>query len=200
MPSKKIKLGITGGIGSGKSYVCEIFRSMGMPVYDSDSMAKKLMNSSDKIRTAITNTWGDKIYNNGSLDKQKLADIIFNDKNALKTINSIVHPVVTDDFEEWAKQQNSNIVINESAIIFEAGLEKYFDAIISITAPKEIRIARVLKRDNTNREQVISRINNQWHDDKIKERSDFIICNDSSAPLLPQIISIIEKIKTPNKR
>ncbi len=190
-----IKVGITGGIGSGKSVICKTFNLLGIPVYYSDQRAKQLLNTSKEIRKSLTELFGNDLYSDNSIDKVKLANIIFNDKANLEKVNSIVHPVVMKDFYSWCNKQKGNIVINESAIIFEAGLKMHFNYIITITAPEEIRIRRVIKRDKTKKEDVISRIKNQYPDIKKIKESDFVITNTDSTPILPQIKNILKKLQ-----
>lgn len=190
-----IKIGITGGIGSGKSVICKIFNSLGIPVYYSDLRAKELLNSSQEIKTALTDIFGNDLYTKDGIDKTKLANIIFNDKSSLEKVNKIVHPIVMNDYFLWCEKQHSEISINESAIIFEANLKDNFDYIITVTAPKEKRIERVIKRDNTRREEVISRINHQYPDELKAKESDSVIINDGITPLLTQIKAILNTLK-----
>lgn len=192
-----IKIGITGGIGSGKSVICKTFNILGIPVYYSDKRAKELLNTSKEIKEALTRLFGTNLYTEEGIDKVKLANIIFNDKYHLEKVNSIVHPIVMKDFYDWSEKQETDIVINESAIIFEANLNKHFDYIITIVAPEEVRINRVIKRDNVKKEDVVVRINHQYSDEKKIKESDFVITNNNTDPILPQIKRILEKIQTP---
>lgn len=189
-----IKIGITGGIGSGKSVICKTFSILGIPVYYSDLKAKELLNTSKEIRNALTNLFGKNLYTEKGIDKLKLANIIFNDKSSLEKVNSIVHPIVMKDFYNWSEKQKTNVVINESAIIFEANLKEHFDYIITITAPEEMRIDRVMKRDKIKREDVIARINHQYSDKKKINESDFVITNNNTDPILPQLEKILSVI------
>lgn len=189
-----IKLGVTGGIGSGKSVICKTFGIIGIPVYYSDLRAKELLNSSQEIKTTLTDIFGDDLYTDNGLDKVKLAQIIFNDKQSLEKVNSIVHPAVMNDFYQWAEMQESDIVINESAIIFEAKLQNHFDYIATVTAPEDTRIERVMKRDNAKREDIVARMNHQYPDKKKVDESDFVIINDGEKAILPQIHTILERI------
>lgn len=189
-----IKIGITGGIGSGKSVICKTFSILGIPVYYSDTRAKELLNTSEEIKQALTNLFGTNLYTEKGIDKAKLANIIFSDKSSLEKVNSIVHPIVMKDFYNWSENQETDIVINESAIIFEANLKEHFDYIITIAAPEEMRINRVIKRDNTKREDVIARINHQYPDNKKIKESDFVITNNNIDPILPQIRKILREI------
>jgi len=144
-----ICVAITGGIGSGKSVVCKIFEKLSIPVFNADFEAKKLMNSSTEIRNKLIDLFGSDIYqSNGDIHRKKMADLIFNNNFALQKVNEIVHPEVRKRFGEWAKEQNSPYVIQEAAIIFESGQFHSFDKIITVTAPSELKIERVMKRDH----------------------------------------------------
>jgi dephospho-CoA kinase len=186
-----LKVAVTGGIGSGKSMVCSLFEKLCIPVFYADDVAKTLLDSDIEIREMLIKNFGTGIFDtNFKLNRTKFASIIFNNKKALSTTNEIVHPVVRKEFNSWAEHQNSPYVIQEAALIFESGQSEYFDKIITVSAPVEIRIERVMKRDNIAREKVLERIKNQL-DEEIKcKQSDFIIVNDSKQMLLPQIINI----------
>jgi len=190
--SRMLKVAITGGIGSGKSLVCSIFEKLNVPIFYADPEAKELMNTDIGIREKMLNSFGFDIFDdNFQLNRSKLAAIIFNNKDALSTINSIVHPVVRKEFNSWAGQQHSPYVILESAIILESELVNDFDKIITVSAPLEVRIERVMKRDHVDREAVIERIKNQMDEDLRCEKSDYIIVNDGKEIMvLPQIINI----------
>ncbi len=189
-----IKLGITGGIGSGKSIVCKAFNIIGIPVYYADLRAKELLNSSLEIKLSLTSLFGESLYTENGIDKTKLANIIFNNKDCLRKVNTIVHPAVIKDFKEWTKRQTSNIIVKESAIIFEANLKDQFDYVITVMAARNTRIERVLKRDNAKKEDIIARMNNQFSDEKKIKESNFIIINDGNNAILPQILNIISLI------
>lgn len=190
-----IKVAITGGIGSGKSTICKIIETLGYPVYYSDIRAKELINSSSTIINALKNLFGEDIYLNKQINKAKLASIIFASKEDLKKVNSIVHPEVEKDFNKWTSLQRKNIVFKESAIIFESKQEKLFDYIICIIADTEIRIERVLNRENINSEAVLQRIDNQLAQDYIAGLSDFVIDNSEKISILSQINSILSSLK-----
>lgn len=191
-----IKVGITGGIGTGKSMVCNIFSKLGIPVYVADTEAKILMNTNSAIKQQLLALFGKDIYNeNDVLDRKKLSEIIFNDKIALAKVNAIVHPIVRKHFNKWADLQQSAYVIQEAAILFESGQNAYFDKIILVTAPYEIKIERVMKRDNISREKVIERMNNQLTDEEKIPKSDFIINNDNKSMVLPQVLEIHKKLQ-----
>ncbi len=190
-----LKIGLTGGIGSGKTTVAKIFELLGINVYYADIRAKKLLNSFE-LRPKITKIFGD-IYKNGLLDKKKLAEIVFNDKNKLQQLNKIVHPAVERDFELWCKNKIANhYIIKEAAILFESGSHKYLDKIIMVFAPEDVRINRVCKRDNTTREKVIARIKNQWSDEEKIKLSDFVIKNYGNNLVIPQVLAIDKALRS----
>ena len=189
-----IKVGLTGGIGSGKTFVAKIFKTLEIPVYDSDTEAKKLYFRND-VRKKMTENFGNEVYlDNGQINKVYLSKIIFNDKNALKTVNSIIHPLVKEHFDNWVKQQDAPYIIKEAAILFESAAYKDMCKIISIIAPFELRIERVIKRDKTDKESIIKKINNQLPNEELIKRSDYYIINDEKKALLPQIIRIHQKL------
>jgi len=186
-----IKIAVTGGIGSGKSFVCEIFEKIGVPVFYADKSAKEIMDTDPEVRNELISYFGPEIFDaNKNLNRSKLAKIIFNNKTELFKVNKIVHPLVRKEFEEWANKQNAPYVIEEAAIVFESGLAHLFDKIICVTAPLEIRIERVMKRDRLTHNKVLERMKNQESDEKKIEKSDFIILNDNKEMILPQIINI----------
>ncbi len=184
------KVGLTGGIGSGKTTVAKVFEILKVPVYYADKEAKRLMQEDEELRTAIQKAFGENVYKNGVLDRKQLAGIVFNDSNALEKLNALVHPVVRRDFSTWAEAQNSPYVIEESAILFETGLYKDFDEIISVICPKEERVERLLKRDKATKEQIEARMSAQIGDRERLEKSDYILQNGKDDLLLPQIIEI----------
>ena len=182
------KIGITGGIGSGKSVVAELLQVMNIPVYNADDASKKILKNNAFIRKELQHLLGNDIFfPNGELNRAKMASQIFNDPELLSQTNTIIHPAVFDDFERWCRQQSSNIVACESAIIFECGLNRRLDQVIMVSAPEEIRIARVAARDCTDKEQIISRMKNQMPDNEKAQLADFIILNDNRQAIIPQI-------------
>jgi len=187
-------IGLTGGIGSGKTTVSRVFATLNIPIYNSDIEAKKLINSSSKIKEKLIFEFGEEVYLQNSLNKKFLANIIFNNKQKLEFVNSVVHPVVINHFHKWVSLQISSYVIKENAILFESGMHKNVDLIITVTAPEETRIKRVQKRDNTTYEEVKSRIKNQISDKEKIEKSDFKIYNDDDQLVLPQILKIHNSI------
>ncbi len=187
-----LKIGITGGIGSGKSLVCKVFEKLNVAVYHSDEEAKKLLSNDPEIISKIKRQFGEVIYqDNNALDKNMLAKLIFNDKEALNSINKIVHPAVKKDFNLWlGRNKSAKYIIKEAAIMFESNSYLEMDKIICISCPINIRINRVVKRDRYTREEVMSRIKNQMEENEIINRSDYIINNDGNTLLLPQIIKL----------
>lgn len=170
-------VGLTGGIGSGKSKAAAYFSELGIPCYIADDRAKELMTSSMTIQQAIINEFGAESYINGNLNRPFLASIVFKDIVLLATLNAIVHPAVASDFRSWLLEQNSIYVIKEAAILFENGGAKLCDQVILVTAPKEIRVQRVIDRDKCTKEDVLERMSKQWSDAKKKPLADYIIEN-----------------------
>lgn len=170
-------IGLTGGIGSGKTTVANMFSKFGVPVYIADTEAKKLTNSSKEIRRELTQLLGEEAYREGVLNRKYVADKIFNDEALLEAVNGIIHPKVAVHFKNWVAKQISSYVIKEAAILFENGSYKNFDKIILVTAPKELRIARVMARDKSSVAEIEQRMNNQWSDEKKEKLADFVIEN-----------------------
>lgn len=188
-------IGLTGGIGSGKTTVAKFFSDSNIPVYIADDEARKLMQSSEIIEE-IKRTFGDAIFDDALLNREKLSQIVFNDPEKLKLLNAIVHPVVKKHFDDWVLHHKNNpFVIYEAAILFESGSYKNCDVIITITAPIETRIQRVILRDNTTREQVLKRIHAQWNDDRRIAKSDFVIENLDAERTKIQIYNILKILK-----
>ncbi len=189
------KIGITGGIGSGKSVISRILKTIGYPVYDSDSWAKHLMNNHPNIRQALINKFGIETYTPEGLNRTYLAQQIFNDKANLAFVNSIVHPTVCNHFLQWAENQHTEFVFIESAILFSSGLDTILDKVIYVNAPQELRIQRAILRDNASAEAIAARINSQSHDNEYAHtHSDFIINNDNQTLIIPQLLSTLQNI------
>lgn len=190
-------IGLTGGIGSGKTTIAKYFKSFGIPVYIADDEARKIMQSPEIIN-AIKNTFGKDIFENGILNREKLAKIVFNDPEKLKKLNSIVHPAVKKHFELWLIENKTfPYIIYEAAILFESGRYKDCDIIVTVTAPIEARLQRVLERDKTTRELVLKKMEAQWSDEKRIAKSDFVIENialDAAKREVDEILKIL-KIK-----
>jgi dephospho-CoA kinase len=186
-----LKIGITGGIGTVKSFVSKIITSMGYPVFDSDKAAKKILMQSNKIHQKLRTHFGDEIFLGNLPDTKKIAALVFNSKEKLDLLNQIIHPEVKKTFEHWVLKQNSRIVFKEAAILIESGSYKDCDKIILVIAPDDLRINRVMKRDSISEEQVRQRILNQMKSEDLKPFTNFIIENDECKPLLPQINGVL---------
>ena len=171
------KIGITGGIGSGKSTVCALFREQGVAVYDSDAEAKRLMAESADLRRRLIEAFGEECYNAEGLDRKYLASKVFGCEEALQRLNSIVHPAVREDFRAWAERQRGSYVVLESAILFEAGFENEVDATLAVMAPLEERVRRTMERDGVERDQVMERIKHQMSDDDLHARANRTLVN-----------------------
>ncbi|MDO6490822.1 MULTISPECIES: dephospho-CoA kinase [unclassified Cellulophaga] len=190
-------VGLTGGIGSGKSTAAKMFADLGVPVYNSDLEAKQLMHTSVSVKEQIARLLGKDAYVNNVLNREYIAEKVFADASLLEQLNNIVHPVVREHFLEWTKKQDAPYVIQESAIIFENKNQDFYDYIILVTAPLEVRINRILKRDNTTREKILSRMNNQWTDEKKEKMSDFKLINEDIVNLelkINEIHSILRSL------
>jgi len=192
-----IKVGITGGIGSGKSTACKIFRTLGIPVFEADNVARQIMNSDDEIRIHLNKLFGAAVYlPDHTLNRKLLASIVFNNPSLLAQLNEIVHPVVKNAFDEWCETQESPYILHEAAILFESGFYKMMDKTITVVTDEEERIQRVTKRDGTTPEMVRQRIQNQWTDRQRMNLADFVINNNENELMIPQIIDIDKKIRT----
>lgn len=170
-------VGLTGGIGSGKTTVAKLFSALGIPVYNSDEMAKKLMQTPGKLKSGITALLGDEAYIENKLNKPYIAGRVFDNASLLDQLNKLVHPAVKKDFKEWAARQHAPYVIQEAAILFENGSYREYDKIILVTAPEDIRVARILNRDGSNENDIRARMGHQWQDSKKEALSHFIIIN-----------------------
>nr|WP_315165593.1 dephospho-CoA kinase [uncultured Flavobacterium sp.] len=188
-------IGLTGGIGSGKTTIANYFKSFGIPVYIADDEARKIMQSVEII-SAIKNVFGDEVFENEKLNREELAKIVFNNPEKLEKLNNIVHPAVKKHFEQWLLQHTAApYVIYEAAILFESGSYKNCNLIITVTAPIESRIKRVVERDKTTRELVLKRINAQWTDEQRISKSDFIIENTSMETTKLEVVKILKILK-----
>ena len=185
-------IGLTGGIGSGKSTIAKEFAARGIPVYNSDDEAKKLIATNAQLRQRITETFGENAYINGQYNKAYIAQIVFNDANQLAQLNAIVHPALAVHFREWVQQQNTPYVIKEAAILFESGSYKDCDFIISVVAPEDLRIARVIARDHCTEAQVKSRMAQQWTDAQRIALSNAVIENIDLEKARQQVERIVK--------
>lgn len=188
-----MKVGITGGIGSGKSTVCRLFAGRGVAVYDSDAAAKRLMG--DALRPAVEARFGAAVYRDGVLDRARLAETVFRDPAALADLNAIVHPAVLRDFAAWAAEQSGDYVVLESAILFEAGLEEAVDRTVAVLAPLELRVARTCRRDGCDAEAVRRRIAAQADDDMLCDRADYTLVNISEEELEPAVAELDRRFR-----
>ena len=184
------KIGITGGIGSGKTYVASVFKSLGIPIFNADIQAKKIMTSSGKLIKLVKEEFGNEIYKDSDLNKEKLASIVFSNSDKLQKLNSLVHPIVKEEFNNWCKKQTSPYVIKEAAILFESNSHIGLDAVICVSAPLDLRMRRLLNRDDYSKKEIKKRIENQISQEEKEKRSDYIIVNNEKDLLLPQIIKI----------
>jgi dephospho-CoA kinase len=183
-------IGLTGGIGSGKSTVLELFKILGVKTYSADESAKKLVNTDPYLINLIKSSFGENIYDKGQLNSKKLSDIVFENKEKLKLLNSIIHPAVAKDFKLFLNSNNEDYIVKEAAIIFETKSENNYDKIILIQSPLEIRIERVINRDNISREEVMKRINNQLDENLIIDKCDYVITNENMEDLEDKVLSI----------
>ena len=185
---------LTGGIGCGKSVVSRLFTSLLVPVYDSDSRAKRLMETNPVIISSLRQLFGDEVYKDGALQKKFLADKIFNDAALCKKVNSIVHPQVWLDFKAWSEKQEAPVTIMETALLYESDLYKQFDFVIAVVADEEVKIQRVMERDGCSREDVRRRMEKQLSVKIAEQKADFVIKNNDTF-VIPQVIDVLTKIK-----
>lgn len=188
-----LKVGITGGIGSGKTTVCRIFKVLGVPVFDADQETKNLMQNDPNLVSAIKKSFGEQAYDeNGVLNRAFLAGQVFKDEAKLKILNELVHPVAIQAAVDWAESQEAPYTLKEAALLFESGSNKLNDVNILVTAPEEERIRRVMQRDQVPRQQVLDRISKQMPEDQKKEMADYVIDNSGEVPLIPQVLALHE--------
>ncbi len=192
----RLTLGVTGGIGSGKTSVCRVFGILGIPVFSADREANEIMENDQRITSRINSIAGKDLYTTDGLDRMKLATIIFNDKALLEKVNSLVHPLVFDHFVKWVPLQTAPYVIMEAAILFESGAEKYVDKVATVEAPVEQRVERIIQRNKLSREQVLERMRNQFDDETRMKLSDWVIHNSENDMIIPAILNIHKDILT----
>lgn len=186
-------VGLTGGIGSGKTTVCRVFSVLGIPVFNSDEQAKLLLQDDPEVKAAVLQLFGSSVYPAGVLDRKALAQLVFNDPKALAGLNAIVHPAVRRAFKEWAESQQAPYVINEAAILVETGAYPSFDRLVTVEAPEDVRLARVMARDGSPEEQVRQRMSNQATEAQRREVAYAVIENDGHSMVLPQVLALHEK-------
>jgi dephospho-CoA kinase len=188
------KVGITGNIGSGKSYVCKLFEALGIPVFYSDDETKKLY-LIPSVKELIVNRFGQEVYfDDGTLNRKLLSYHLFKNEEAMRFIESVLYPALNQRFDQWCKQQKSPYVLYESAILFEKNYGKYFDKIIFVSAPEDIRLQRVMQRDDCSEENVRSRMRLQLNEDLKISNADYVICNDGTKPVEPQVLDINKQL------
>lgn len=193
-------VGVTGGIGSGKSTISHVFKIIGTPVFEADKVAKELLDKNDKVKSEIIRLFGEGTYSSdGTVNRKKLAGIIFNDEIALRKVNGIVHPEVRKKFQDWLKKQHAVYVIHEAAILFESGFHKMMDFTLLVTAPEKQRIEWVIKRDNVSENQIRERMARQWPDEKKQNLADIVLHNNNKNLIVPEIIKIDKKLRINGK-
>ncbi|PWU04148.1 MAG: dephospho-CoA kinase [Bacteroidetes bacterium] len=189
-----LKVGLTGGIGSGKSTIAAMFEALGIPVYYADDAAKEIMNEDEELKLEIISLFGSESYTEGKLNRKFIASLVFNDKSKLESLNALVHPATIRAADKWMQKQSSPYVIKEAALIFESGSQDQLDYVIGVFAPQTLRIHRVMKRDGVTKDEVLKRMSNQI-DDEIKMRlCNFVIKNDDYEAVLPQVLDLHNKL------
>ena len=189
-----LRIGLTGGIGSGKSTVAKVFEVLGVPVFYADIVAKEMMNTNAALRNKLIEAFGEEVYANNVINRSYLSSIVFKDETQLERLNAIVHPVAIAEAGQWFAQQTTPYTIKEAALLFEAGTAKELDYIIGVSAPQEVRIQRVMKRDGIGEEQVLQRINKQMDEAEKMSLCDFVLINDEQQMLLQQIIKLHKEL------
>jgi dephospho-CoA kinase len=191
-----LKIGITGGIGSGKSTVCKVFKALGIPVYHADDSARTITDRNLEVIAQIKQAFGDDMYANGLLNRPKMAALVFNNPEELAKLNSIVHPAVRAELPVWLEaNNNAPYMLYEAAILFESGAYKLVDKSILVAADEEARIERVMQRDNVGREEVLNRVKNQWGDKEKLELANYVIWNEGNEPVIAQVLALDKLIR-----
>ena len=190
-----LRIGITGGIGSGKSTIAKIFEVLGIPVFYADAEARRIMNEDEELKKNIIKNFGEASYTNGKLNRSYLASIVFNDNHQLEILNSLTHPVTIKNGEEWMLRQITPYAIHEAALIFESGSAKDLDKVIGVYAPLSLRIKRVMDRDGISREEVLKRMNRQIDEDMKMKLCDFVIVNDEQQLVIPQVLELDQQLR-----
>lgn len=188
-----LRIGITGGIGSGKSTVARIFNVLGIPVYSSDDASKRLMNEDEELKKNIIKAFGGETYTNGKLNRKYLATKAFSDHNTIQLLNSLVHPATIKDAIAWMEKQKAPYVMKEAALIFESGSDKFLDVVIGVKSPFSLRLTRTIKRNNVTAEEVEARMKLQMDEEEKLSLCDYIILNDEQKMLIPQVLLLHEK-------
>ncbi|HNP45113.1 MAG TPA: dephospho-CoA kinase [Panacibacter sp.] len=194
-----LKIGLTGGIGSGKTTAAKVFSTLGIPVFDADSAARDVMNENETLRKNIIAAFGEESYTNNILNRKYIAGIVFNDPGKLEQLNAMVHPATIAMADEWFAKQTGAYVIKEAALMFESGAAAGLDYIIGVTAPQHIRIQRVMHRDKITRDEVLARMDKQLDESMKMKLCDFVLINDEQELLIPQVVALHEKLLTLKK-
>ena len=194
-----IKVGLTGGIGSGKSTVAKVFKQLGVPIYFSDDRAKDLMLNNKFLREALISVFGDKVIINGFLNRSFIASKVFSNPKELFKLNALVHPFVQKDFDVWSASQTGNYILKEAAIIFETGADKLLEKVILVESPKHLKVSRIMFRDGITDEEVFKRMSKQWSDIQKRANADYIIQNDEKRSLIHQILKLHDILTLLNK-
>lgn len=189
-----LKVGLTGGIGSGKSTVARVFNVLGVPVFEADTEAKRLMQDDPAVREAVIARFGPEVYPNGRLDRARLASIVFGDAEKISALNAIVHPAVRTAFAAWAKEQKGSYVLMEAALMAENDGHRAFDSVIHVSSPEELRIQRVIARDGSAEEEVRARMRHQASEEQRQLIAHFTIRNDDTELVIPQVLAIHEQL------
>ncbi len=190
-----LKIGVTGGIGSGKSTVCRVFGILGVPVYNADDRARNILYCDEEVKRSLLEAFGESLFTGGKPDRRKLASLVFDNSEALGTLNSIVHPAVRNDFNVWLDDHHGEpYIVKEAAILFETGTWRELDWIILVTAPEQVRVERIMERDGITRDEVEKRVDNQWPDEKKIPLAGTVIRNDDREPVLPVLLSLHDKL------
>jgi dephospho-CoA kinase len=192
-----LTIGITGSIGSGKSTVCSVFKLLGAPVFEADRVAKRLINKNDEVKAGLIRQFGENIYGqDGTVNRKKLAEIVFNDEIQLSKINELVHPLVQNEFLKWSRHyEHLPYIVHEAAILFESGFYKMMNYTIMVAAPEKQRIQRVMKRDGVSEKKVRKRMKNQFSEEKKQKMANFVLINDNTHLIIPKIIEIDKNLK-----
>lgn len=191
------RIGLTGGIGAGKSTIARIFKVLDIPVYDSDKVAKELINTNLQIRASLVNLFGEEAYQNDMYNREFIANLVFKDAKKLRALNSIVHPVVRNHYKQWNESQmkkDKAYTIKEAAILFESGAARDLDSVIAVVAPADVRLKRVVKRDDVEADQVKQRMSNQLSTEELTEKSDYVIHNGDQDMVISQVLAIHSKL------
>jgi dephospho-CoA kinase len=189
------QVGVTGGIGSGKTLVCSILEVLGIPVYYADLEARKLMNSDPALKEGITDLFGNDAFTEGKLDRKFIGSKVFGHPEMLKSLNNLVHPAVRKDYRRWVSGRTGvPYVVEEAAILFESGAQQFLDMSVLVYAPRELRVGRVIARDGVEREEVLRRISHQMDEKEKRDLADEVIINDNRRMLVPQVVALHEKI------